>query len=518
MKYFLSHRFNERDGILSRGVSDIALTRKAAGVLRCLIDHAGTLVPHETILSTVWRDSHVQSNNIKVLVRELRQALGDDPRAPRYIRSEPGRGYMFVAPLHDVPSESGLDDTASDLSPVHVNHHQELSVLADALAAASLGDCRVVVIEGERGTGKTTLCDAFLRYASSLPAVRVCYGQCLQHGSGIESYFPVLDALHHLARQSPAVIEPLLARHAPAWMANLRPWLADGIDTSAGGAVVNEPLRMIREFGSLLERLALDTTSVIVLDDLQWGDVETIELLQGLMRRRAHLRTMVVVTSAPFPPTLPGTALRNLATELWPTGRCTRLSLEPLNEEQVRTYLVSRFGAGDVALLAHTICRLTGGNPLAIVSTMDALVTADIIWRGGTEWRVRHPLFVRAEGLPQAVLDAIGWRFTHLGSEARGLIERAAAVGSVFSAADVAVAAGAESLSWVERGLEALCARHFVERLSGGSLTRPHGGLYGFLHPLHAELLVARTPASEQLEAVRLLAADADRRANDRCG
>src|SRR5262249_26040827 len=212
MKYFLSYRFDERDGSLSRDSKSVAITRKASDLLRCLIERAGTVVSHEGILATVWPDAHVQPDNIKVLVRELRRALGDDPHTPRYIRSEPGRGYAFVAPLCGAPAAA---DAGPDAVAGPVNRHDELAGPTHALAAASRSDCRVVAIEGERGMGKTALCEAFLQHAAALPTVRVCYGQCLQHAGVAEPYFPVLDALHHLTRQSPAAIGPLLSRHAP---------------------------------------------------------------------------------------------------------------------------------------------------------------------------------------------------------------------------------------------------------------------------------------------------------------
>src|SRR5215510_10458276 len=102
MKYFLAYRFDERDGSLSRESKTVAITRKASDLLRCLVERAGTVVSHESILASVWPDAHVQPDNIKVLVRELRRAFADDPHDPRYIRTENGRGYAFVAPLHDL--------------------------------------------------------------------------------------------------------------------------------------------------------------------------------------------------------------------------------------------------------------------------------------------------------------------------------------------------------------------------------------------------------------------------------
>src|SRR5262245_10209671 len=103
MKYFPPFRFDETHGTLWRGTTEIAVTRKAADVLRCLVEHAGAIVPQQTMLDEVWPDTNVQPENIKVLVRELRLALGDTPHESQFIANEPGRGYRFVAAVSNVP-------------------------------------------------------------------------------------------------------------------------------------------------------------------------------------------------------------------------------------------------------------------------------------------------------------------------------------------------------------------------------------------------------------------------------
>src|SRR3954469_5536368 len=218
MKYFLSYRFDERQGVVWRGSRRVGITRKAVGVLRCLIERAGTTVSRDTILSCVWPDAHVQPDNIKVLVRELRRALEDDSHAPLLIRNDPGRGYAFIAPVTDAP-QTGGDDHEGTRPPMFVNHWADMQKLADALTGVS--QCRLVVVEGERGMGKTALCDAFLQHARSVPSVHVGYGQCFPHAGRPEPYSPIRDALDHLARQLPATVPALLARHAPAWLAQL---------------------------------------------------------------------------------------------------------------------------------------------------------------------------------------------------------------------------------------------------------------------------------------------------------
>ena len=108
-KHFSAFRFDVEDGTLWRGAEQVPLTGKAASLLRCLLGRAGTWVSKSAIMSAVWPDTHVQPDNVKVLVREIRQALGDDPRQSKFIRSAPGRGYSFVADVSEARQASALE-------------------------------------------------------------------------------------------------------------------------------------------------------------------------------------------------------------------------------------------------------------------------------------------------------------------------------------------------------------------------------------------------------------------------
>jgi hypothetical protein len=80
-----------------------ALTPKAFDVLRYLVEHAGWLVTQDEILSALWPESYVNPEVLKHHVLEVRKALGDDPRNPRFIETMPRRGYRFIAPVSAVP-------------------------------------------------------------------------------------------------------------------------------------------------------------------------------------------------------------------------------------------------------------------------------------------------------------------------------------------------------------------------------------------------------------------------------
>ena len=76
----------------------LALTPTEYRLLYHLVRNAGHILQHGTLLAKVWgRDYIDEVDYIRVYVRRLRDKLGDDPDNPRYIRTERGLGYRFVA-------------------------------------------------------------------------------------------------------------------------------------------------------------------------------------------------------------------------------------------------------------------------------------------------------------------------------------------------------------------------------------------------------------------------------------
>src|SRR6516165_7132530 len=74
------------------------LTPKAFAVLRRLVEDRGQLVSKEELLRAGWPKTHVSEGVLKVIILEIRRALGDDPTAPSFIETVPRRGYRFIGP------------------------------------------------------------------------------------------------------------------------------------------------------------------------------------------------------------------------------------------------------------------------------------------------------------------------------------------------------------------------------------------------------------------------------------
>lgn len=76
----------------------VALSRKEFALLALLLQHPGRVVTQPQLLRELWGPTHQDDTHyLRILVGKLRQKLGDDATAPRYIATEPGVGLRFVA-------------------------------------------------------------------------------------------------------------------------------------------------------------------------------------------------------------------------------------------------------------------------------------------------------------------------------------------------------------------------------------------------------------------------------------
>jgi TolB-like protein/tetratricopeptide (TPR) repeat protein len=99
---FGGYRFDVAAGRLWSGTQELRLTPKAMAVLKVLVTHAGNPVSKDDLFASVWSDTAVSDDALTSCIQELRRALGDDSKRPRFIETRHRRGYRFVASISDV--------------------------------------------------------------------------------------------------------------------------------------------------------------------------------------------------------------------------------------------------------------------------------------------------------------------------------------------------------------------------------------------------------------------------------
>src|SRR5687767_14467005 len=110
---FGPYRLDRANARLLREGRPVALTLKAFDVLVHLAGRPDRLVTKEELLSAIWPDVVVTDASVKVCVRELRKALDDDPKSPRYIETAHRRGYRFIGCSAATTTESNSERTST---------------------------------------------------------------------------------------------------------------------------------------------------------------------------------------------------------------------------------------------------------------------------------------------------------------------------------------------------------------------------------------------------------------------
>jgi hypothetical protein len=265
-----------------------------------------------------------------------------------------------------------------------IGRDRHMRILHEAFDKAVDGNLTTVCIQGESGAGKTALIRAFIeQLRDEVRDVLILTGRCYQRESvpykGIDS---LVDALHrYLSRLDPAAIDALLPRDFAA-IEQLFPVLRDIGDLMRYRRRVTPTLegnqhdlrqRAFAAMRELLLRLSERTKLVLVVDDLQWGDVDSAELLDEVLRRPEA------------PPLLLIAAYRSDVAASSPFVRAFRervasddLMLDPLTPEESHRFALQLMGDNveNPEEVARMVAEESDGSPLFITELVRAFTMA----------------------------------------------------------------------------------------------------------------------------------------------
>ena len=409
----------------------------------------------------------------------LKRELGAQPSAAARAT------YREILNLDQAPPSPA--PARSSVYPL-VGRHAEFRILLNAWYAAASGRPSMVLVRGEAGIGKSRLAEELVDWCR-LEAITAVTARCYA-GEGRLAYAPIAAWL-----KSPA-LQPTLSTLDAAWLtdvARLRPELVSTRPDVARPDLQLESWQRLRFFESLGQAFRAAAPLVLVLDDLQWADADTIEWLQYLLRSASGSSFLVVATvrteeEQDNPP------LGRLLGQLQHDDLLTTIPLGPL--DQSATALLAGAVAEctlDDAAQAQTF-RDTEGHPLFIIE------------RGRME-------LAGQTGTPAAVelsrvQSVVAARLALLSDEARATAEVAATVGRDFPFDLLASASDLEEPVLV-RALDELWQRHIV-RVQGDehwdfSHDRIREVAYSGIGPARRRLIHRRIAQSmELLHAGRL--------------
>jgi DNA-binding NarL/FixJ family response regulator/tetratricopeptide (TPR) repeat protein len=338
---------------------------------------------------------------------------------------------------------------------VLVGREHERSHLQAALEQARAGRGALVLLAGEAGVGKTVLARDVLHDAD----IAVLQGAGLQGGA--PAYWPLTAALPDLAGLSGADRAALCDRVVSAFAA-----------------------------------VAAERPAAVFLDDLQWADEGTLDML-AVLAPTLETRALLVVGAYRSDEMPRGHPLRRLRSELRRQSRLHELTVERLDAAGTGALLRAIVGEDLAPSLLRTVFGRTGGLPFFVEELGAVLVAEDRLRPGAGGLELSHG---QELPLPEHVRDAVLLRAAGLDDDARAALAAAAAIGRSF---DPRLAAAiAELTDWPE------------EPVRRGIVAEDAWGRLAFRHDLVREAFYGETgwaqrPALHRAIAEALEADDA---------
>ena len=315
-----------------------------------------------------------------------------------------------------------------------IGRGREAALLADAFKRVASGaGSEVVLVSGEPGLGKTTL---VAESAASFAADRgiVLLGRCQEDLS--VSYAPFVEALQHYVVHAP---DDVLQEHISAHGGELGRIISSlerrlgSLPPSSSSDPDTERYLLYGAAVGLLTAASASNPVVLVLDDLQWADKPSLQLLRHLVANLDAANVLVLGTfrDAELSGSHPLTALLGL---LRRESMVSRIELRGFGDTEVVEFMSAVAGheLDERSLeLAQALQRETDGNPFFVGEVLRSLIETDaIVQDRDGRWAPAGEL--SAINLPTSIREVISARVARLGDRAGELLAMAAVVGRDF--------------------------------------------------------------------------------------
>ena len=286
-----------------------------------------------------------------------------------------------------------------------IGRADELTRLKAALATATAGTGRTIILGGEAGIGKTRLLEKFATDAR-VDGAQVLSGGCIEFDGRGLPFAPFVEALRALVRtvevaRVPALLGP--ARHGLATL--LLPELDQHLPSAAVESEIDRggQARLFEIVLDVMEWISRSAPVVLVVEDLQWADDDSRDLLAFLLRHLRSARVLTVLSVRTDGPDDDDRLLPYLA-ELERADRVERIDLRPFDRRELGQLLAATAGRALTVELLDDILTRSGGNPFYAGQLIAMVRSGD--GDGATlPPRLHDILAARLAGLPATALE-----------------------------------------------------------------------------------------------------------------
>ena len=487
---------------LERGGKAVRIGGRALDILIALAARPGHVVSKAQLAEAAWPGMVVEEPNLRYQIGVLRKALDEDLAEGSFITTVAGRGYCLAAPI----AQQSVGRAANEAGPIDGANHTvvgreaEEAELGRLLNQAAAGETQLAFVTGEAGIGKSALAARVMQNAAAAGAKAVV-GLCLPSNAETDAYYPVIDVLMQLA----GVLDDFVAtvsKIAPAWAVQL-PVLTGRTTTGPGQDLLGvTPHRMSRELCALLEILVSQQLLVLVVEDLQWADQATIELLRAIANRRLKSKLLILVTLRPSDGAPSSRAARALCDTLAVYRLAAEMPLAPLTKDQIGEYLVRVAGGAPSPELSRHLHARSGGNPLFMRSMVEHWTHEGLVAIGPAGLVL--PTTHQAWDLPAPpnLAGLIDGDIERLARDRQRVIHAASVTEGVFSAALNHAATPLDEATFENHCEDLARATALIER--AGVLALPDGRKvqgYAFRHMLFRDVAYDRQSATVRAAA-----------------
>ena len=296
--------------------------------------------------------------------------------------------------------------TLEDLHPI-VGREREREQLLHIFDSAISGSGRLVLVSGQAGIGKTTLIEHLAHDAAERDML-VMNGGCYDLTT-TPPYGPWLEVL----------------RRYPVDTSPIQP--PDELRERESVVQIASQEQFFRAVASFLGDVAAATPLVLILEDLHWSDLESIELLRFLARQCTQQR-IVLIASYRDDELARGDPLFTALPLLVRESRAERLEVQPFDADAMRAFVRDRFplSSDDIQALALYLLQHTEGNPLFAAELLRSIARDGVLQKHGEGWNLGN---LDAVAPPPLLVQMIERQLATLDPSTRAALEIAALIG-----------------------------------------------------------------------------------------